>query len=63
MMHNVFISFSFPCVVGFKLAFNHLKAKWYVGAIDVCHQVLQKHPDYPKIRKEILDKARVALRV
>ncbi|KAJ1621235.1 hypothetical protein T492DRAFT_847184 [Pavlovales sp. CCMP2436] len=63
--------------VGFKLAFNFLKsanlthpplpplamqAKEYVGAIDVCHKVLQAYPDYPKIREEILDKARMALR-
>jgi len=48
--------------VGFKLAFNYLKAKRYVEAIDVCHKVLQKYPTYPKIRKDILDKARAALR-
>ena len=47
---------------GYKLAFNYLKAKWYVGAIDVCHQVLEKHPNYPKIKGEILDKARVSIR-
>jgi tetratricopeptide repeat protein 21B len=34
----------------------------YVEAIDICHQVLDKFPDYPKIRKDILDKARAALR-
>lgn len=49
-------------LVGFKLAFNYLKAKWYVDAIDVCHQVLDKHPNYPRIRKEILDKARASIR-
>ncbi|XP_066201690.1 tetratricopeptide repeat protein 21B isoform X1 [Saccopteryx leptura] len=48
--------------VGYKLAFNYLKAKRYVDAIDVCHQVLQAHPDYPKIRKDILDKACAAVR-
>ncbi|KAM5280322.1 tetratricopeptide repeat protein 21B [Ctenodactylus gundi] len=48
--------------VGYKLAFNYLKAKRFVDAIDVCHQVLEAHPAYPKIRKEILDKARTALR-
>jgi len=48
--------------VGYKLAFNYLKAKRYVEAIDVCHKVLSKHPNYPKIRKDILDKARAALR-
>lgn len=76
--------------LGYKLAFNYLKAKRYVEAIDVCHkvrhlkindhsllslmwfyaltklhfclQVLAAHPDYPKMRKEILDKARAVLR-
>ncbi|XP_031970531.1 tetratricopeptide repeat protein 21B isoform X2 [Corvus moneduloides] len=48
--------------VGYKLAFNYLKGKRYVDAIDVCHKVLKAHPDYPKIRKEILDKARASLR-
>ncbi|KAM4626732.1 tetratricopeptide repeat protein 21B [Discoglossus pictus] len=48
--------------VGYKLAFNYLKAKRYVDAIDVCHKVLELHPAYPKIRKDILDKSRAALR-
>ncbi|XP_048050611.1 tetratricopeptide repeat protein 21B isoform X1 [Megalobrama amblycephala] len=48
--------------VGYKLAFNYLKAKRHVDAIDVCHKVLDAHPNYPRIRKDILDKARAALR-
>ncbi|XP_035995285.1 tetratricopeptide repeat protein 21B isoform X2 [Fundulus heteroclitus] len=48
--------------IGYKLAFNYLKAKRHVDAIDVCHKVLAAHPDYPKMRKEILDKARAGLR-
>eukprot|EP00002_Diphylleia_rotans_P017875 TRINITY_DN3468_c0_g2_i5.p1 TRINITY_DN3468_c0_g2~~TRINITY_DN3468_c0_g2_i5.p1 ORF type:complete len:957 (-),score=208.28 TRINITY_DN3468_c0_g2_i5:433-3303(-) len=48
--------------VGFKLAFNYMKAKRYVEAVDVCHKVLAMYPNYPKIRKDILDKARSALR-
>ncbi|XP_009698481.1 PREDICTED: tetratricopeptide repeat protein 21B-like [Cariama cristata] len=48
--------------IGYKLAFNYLKGKRYVDAIDVCHKVLEVHPNYPKIRKEILDKARASLR-
>lgn len=48
--------------IGYKLAFNYLKAKRHVDAIDVCHKVLDAHPNYPKMRKEILDKARAALR-
>ncbi|KAL3836422.1 hypothetical protein ACJMK2_021855 [Sinanodonta woodiana] len=50
-------------VIGFKLAFNYLKAKRFVDAIDICHHVLNTHPNYPKIKKDILDKARQSLRV
>ncbi|XP_061308433.1 tetratricopeptide repeat protein 21B isoform X2 [Pezoporus flaviventris] len=48
--------------IGYKLAFNYLKGKRYVDAIDICHKVLGVHPNYPKIRKEILDKACASLR-
>lgn len=48
--------------IGFKLAFNYLKAKRYLDAIDVCHKVLRMFPKYPKIHKEILQKARLAIR-
>ena len=47
---------------GYKLAFNYLKAKRFVDAVDVCHKVLEKHPQYPKIKRDILDKARLSLR-
>ncbi|CAM9585064.1 unnamed protein product [Ectocarpus sp. 4 AP-2014] len=47
---------------GFKLAFNYLKAKRFVEAIDVCNKVLAQYPDYPKIREEILSKAQAMLR-
>lgn len=29
----------------------------YVDAIGVCHKVIKAFPDYPKIRKDILEKA------
>eukprot|EP00455_Lapot_gusevi_P005053 TRINITY_DN12130_c0_g1_i4.p1 TRINITY_DN12130_c0_g1~~TRINITY_DN12130_c0_g1_i4.p1 ORF type:complete len:144 (-),score=53.20 TRINITY_DN12130_c0_g1_i4:36-431(-) len=48
--------------VGFKLAFNYLKAKRFVEAIEVCQKVLAICPDYPKIKKDILEKARASLR-
>ncbi|XP_054257864.1 tetratricopeptide repeat protein 21B-like [Macrosteles quadrilineatus] len=48
--------------LGFKLAFNQVKAKRYADAISTCHAVLQLNPDYPRIRKEILDKAMNHLR-
>ncbi|KAJ1557716.1 Tetratricopeptide repeat protein 21B, partial [Nowakowskiella sp. JEL0078] len=49
--------------MGYKLAFNYLKAKRYVEAIEVSQKVLLETPDYPKIRKEILEKARMMVRV
>mmetsp|Transcript_68417 Transcript_68417/g.198374 ORF Transcript_68417/g.198374 Transcript_68417/m.198374 type:complete len:1349 (+) Transcript_68417:99-4145(+) len=48
--------------VGYRLAFNYLKAKRYVVAINVCHQVLSISENYPKIRKDVLEKARSLLR-
>ncbi|XP_047386282.1 tetratricopeptide repeat protein 21A isoform X1 [Sciurus carolinensis] len=49
--------------IGFKLAFNYLKDKKFVEAIEVCHNVLMEHPNYPKIREEILEKAQGSLRI
>ncbi|KAM9307487.1 tetratricopeptide repeat protein 21A [Gastrophryne carolinensis] len=48
--------------VGFKLAFNYLKDKKYADAIDICHKVLRDHPTYPKMRKDILEKAQTSLK-
>lgn len=48
--------------VGYRLAFNYLKAKRYVVAINICQQVLKISENYPKIRKDVLDKARAMLR-
>uniref|UniRef100_A0A452TDU2 Tetratricopeptide repeat domain 21A n=1 Tax=Ursus maritimus TaxID=29073 RepID=A0A452TDU2_URSMA len=48
--------------IGFKLAFNYLKDKRFVEAIEVCHNVLREHPNYPQIREEILEKAQGSLR-
>ncbi|KAH3767764.1 tetratricopeptide repeat protein 21B [Pelomyxa schiedti] len=49
--------------VGYKLAFNYLKAKKYLESIDVCNRILQLNDKYPKIKREILDKARTTLRL
>jgi len=48
--------------VGYRLGFNYLKAKRYVEAINVCNAVLEKSPDYPKLRKDVLEKAWQSLR-
>jgi tetratricopeptide repeat protein 21B len=50
-------------VIGFKLAFNYMKAKRFVDAIDVSKEVLAKFPDYPKIKKDILEKCRNSLKM
>lgn len=48
--------------IGYKLAFNYMKGKRYADAIDICQQVLKVQPDYPRIRKDILEKSRNNLR-
>eukprot|EP00758_Cryptobia_borreli_P001785 Tbor_TRINITY_DN2533_c0_g1::TRINITY_DN2533_c0_g1_i1::g.560::m.560/K19673/TTC21B, IFT139; tetratricopeptide repeat protein 21B len=48
--------------IGFKLAFNFMKAKKYVAAIDVCEKVLAKHPNYPRIEKDVLERSRLLIR-
>uniref|UniRef100_A0A183IUL4 TPR_REGION domain-containing protein n=1 Tax=Soboliphyme baturini TaxID=241478 RepID=A0A183IUL4_9BILA len=48
---------------GYKLAYNYLKCNRYVDAIDICHVILRVYPDYPKIRQEILAKARSYIRI
>ncbi|DBB04932.1 TPA: hypothetical protein ACH3X3_010212 [Trebouxia sp. C0006] len=48
--------------IGYKLAFNYLKASRFVDAVDVCHKVLKSHPTYPKMKQDILDKARANIR-
>lgn len=48
--------------VGYKLAHSYLKLKKYPECIIVSRHILKIHPDYPKIKKEILDKAKNNLR-
>ncbi|CAB4063816.1 TTC21B [Lepeophtheirus salmonis] len=49
-------------VIGYKLAFNYMKAKRYTDAIDISHEILSKFPNYPKVKKEILEKSRDSLK-
>jgi tetratricopeptide repeat protein 21B len=44
--------------VGFRLAFNYMKACRFVDAIDVGKEILKVYPDYPKVQKDIVEKAR-----
>ena len=48
--------------IGFKLAFVLFKAKAMVQCVDVCRAVLSKFPTYPKIKKDIMKKAQLAIR-
>ncbi|XP_075220295.1 tetratricopeptide repeat protein 21B isoform X2 [Lycorma delicatula] len=48
--------------LGFKLAFNLVKGKRYAEAITTCQAVLHLNSDYPRIRKEVLEKAITHLR-
>ncbi|XP_015604649.1 tetratricopeptide repeat protein 21B-like [Cephus cinctus] len=43
--------------VGYKLAYCYLKSKAYADAIEACNEVLRQNVDYPRIRKEILEKS------
>uniref|UniRef100_A0A914HIV8 Tetratricopeptide repeat protein 21B n=1 Tax=Globodera rostochiensis TaxID=31243 RepID=A0A914HIV8_GLORO len=49
--------------IGYKLAYNHFKCHRLFECIEVCHAVLKQYPTYPKIKKEILDKARANIRM
>jgi len=49
--------------VGFRLAFNYLKANRLVDAIDVGKEILKVYPNFPKVKTDILDKARIGIRV
>jgi tetratricopeptide repeat protein 21B len=44
--------------VGFRLAFNYMKASKYIDAIDVGKDILKVYPDYPKVQSDIISKAR-----
>ena len=44
--------------VGFRLAFNYLKANRLVDAINIGKEILKVYPNFPKVQGEIIDKAR-----
>mmetsp|Transcript_27274 Transcript_27274/g.32235 ORF Transcript_27274/g.32235 Transcript_27274/m.32235 type:complete len:139 (+) Transcript_27274:4018-4434(+) len=43
--------------IGYELAFNYLKAKRFIEAIDVANEVIKRFPSYPKIKQEVLQVA------
>ncbi|CAK75605.1 unnamed protein product (macronuclear) [Paramecium tetraurelia] len=49
-------------IMGYRLAFNYLKAKRFVDAINICKLILQINPAFPKLQSEILNKAIQALK-
>ncbi|VDK72565.1 unnamed protein product [Litomosoides sigmodontis] len=48
--------------IGYKLAYNYLKSRRLFECIEICHRVLELYPDYPRIKREIMDKARASIR-
>nr|CAH7760444.1 unnamed protein product [Callosobruchus chinensis] len=49
--------------LGFKLAYCLMKSKKFPDAIDAAQEVLRLSPEYPRVRKDILDKCMNNLRV
>jgi len=49
--------------VGFRLAFNYMKAGKNIDAIDVGKDILKVYPDYPKVQSDIIQKARSMVKV
>lgn len=43
--------------IGYKLAHCCLKHKLYADAIDTSYEILRQNPNYPRVRKEILEKS------
>lgn len=56
------LRFSLSVFSGYKLAYNYLKCRKLFECIEICHAVLAQYPNYPKIKKEVMDKARAAIR-
>ncbi|VDK84622.1 unnamed protein product, partial [Onchocerca ochengi] len=49
--------------IGYKLAYNYLKCRKPFECIEICHRVLELYPNYPRIKREIMDKARATIRI
>lgn len=44
--------------VGFRLAFNYMKAQRFVDAVNVGKEILKAFPDTPKVQEDIINKSR-----
>ncbi|XP_066906495.1 tetratricopeptide repeat protein 21B [Halyomorpha halys] len=49
--------------LGYKLSYNLLKNKQFAESVAICQKVLASSPEYPKIKKDILEKALKKLRI
>ncbi len=47
--------------IGYRLAFNYLKAKRYIECIEICRNILEASPNFPNLG-DLLDKAIQALK-
>ena len=48
--------------IGYRLAYNYLKAKRYVDCLEICRQVTEAQPNYTLIKTDIEEKAIMAIR-
>lgn len=48
--------------VGFRLAFNYLKAQKYTDTVEVGRQILSVYPEFPKVKADLINKARSLIR-
>merc|ERR1719473_943160 len=48
--------------VGYRLAFNYMKAQRFTDTIDIGRQILKVYPDFPQVRNELMAKARTHIR-
>ena len=39
--------------IGYRLAYNYMKAKRYIDCLQVCRQVTEVHPNYTAIKTDI----------
>lgn len=48
--------------IGFRLAYSFMKNKRYADALEVSYHILKIHPDYPRVKKDIIEKCQNNLR-
>lgn len=48
--------------IGYRLAYNYMKAKRYIECLEVCRQVTEVHPNYVAIKTDIEEKVILSIR-